>query len=139
MFINFSSRKVQRLLRWGALGLAVALPLGLWIGGAQPVAVGLVPEPWDKLVHAAVFGVLALAAGFASGLRGWRGAVLGFAVAVAVGGGDEWHQMFLPGRSAGLDDLAADACGAAVGVWVLLRLRAWLAQRPDATHPHKRG
>jgi hypothetical protein len=124
VFINFSSRKVQRLLRLGALGVAVALPLCLWIGGAQPIAVGLVPAPWDKGVHAAVFGVLALAVGYASGWRGWRGTALGFAVAVAVGGGDEWHQLLLPGRSAGLDDLAADIFGAALGAWALLRLRA---------------
>lgn len=116
---------LQRALRVGAVLLAVALPLGLWVGGAQPVAVGLVPTPWDKLVHALVFGLLAAAVGYASGLRGGRGAALGFAVALAVGGADEWHQAYLPGRSAGWDDLAADALGAALGA---LALRRWQVQ-----------
>jgi VanZ family protein len=98
-----------------AMLLAAGLALGLLIGGAQPVAVGLVPAPWDKLAHTAVFAVLASAIGYASGLRGWRMLLVAFGVAVAVGALDEWHQMYLPGRSAGLDDLAADAVGAALG------------------------
>lgn len=98
-----------------AVLLIVGLPVGLFIGGAQPMAVGLVPAPWDKLAHAAVFAVLAGAIGFASGLDGWRMLVLSFLGALVVGGLDEWHQMYLPGRSAGLDDLAADAVGAALG------------------------
>ena len=109
-----------RLLRWAAVALAIGLPLGLLVGGAQPVAVGLVPAPWDKLAHASVFAVLAAAVGYASGLRGWRMVLVAFIGACAVGLADEWHQMFLPGRSAGWDDLAADMLGAATGavaVW----------------------
>lgn len=111
-----------------AVLLIVGLPLGLFIGGAQPVAVGLVPAPWDKLVHAVVFAVLAMAMGFVSGLRGWRMLLLSFLGAVVVGALDEWHQMYLPGRSAGLDDLAADAVGAALGAAALLqreRFQSW--------------
>lgn len=108
----------HRVWRLAAALLAVALPVGLWVGGAQPVAVGLIPAPWDKLVHAAVFAVLAAAIGYASGMRGWRAMVLGFGAALLVGGIDEWHQLSLPGRSAGWDDLAADALGAAVGAWI---------------------
>lgn len=120
MFTKISLRWLQRALRVAAVLLAVGLPLALFIGGAQPVAVGLVPAPWDKLVHAAVFAVLAGAIGYASGLRGRRMLVLAFCGAVAVGALDEWHQMYLPGRSAGMDDLAADAVGAALGVVALL-------------------
>lgn len=109
--------------------LVVALPLGLWIGGAQPVAVGLFPTPIDKLVHAGVFAVLAAAIGYASGQRG--NAMLAVAVggALLVGMLDEWHQINLPGRSAGWDDLAADAVGAALGARVLrwrATVKGWL-------------
>jgi len=114
--------KQQRALRVLALLLAVGLPLGLFVGGAQPVAVGLIPSPWDKLAHASVFALLAAALGYASGLRGARLLALAFGGAVAVGALDEWHQSTLPGRSAGLDDLAADAVGAALGTWA-----AWKA------------
>lgn len=109
-----------------ALTIAVGLPLGLWLGGAQPIAVGLVPVPWDKVVHAAVFAVLAAAFGYASGLRGWPMVAVAMVGALGVGLVDEWHQMFLPGRSAGLDDLAADAVGAALGT---AALRGWMKAR----------
>lgn len=112
-----------------AVLLVVGLPLGLFIGGGQPVAVGLVPVPWDKLVHGAVFAVLAWAMGYASGLRGWPMLALAFCGAVAVGALDELHQVSLPGRSAGWDDLAADAIGAALGSATLLwreRLKRWM-------------
>ncbi len=106
-------------MQWAAVSLAVGLPLGLFIGGAQPVAVGLVPPPWDKLVHALVFAVFAAALGLASGLRGRAMHAVAFCGAVAVGAVDEWHQMYLPGRSAGWDDLAADAFGSALGTVLL--------------------
>lgn len=109
----------QRGWRVLAALLAVGLPLGLWVGGAQPVAVGLIPPPWDKLAHAFVFTVLAFCTGYASGLRGRHLLLLAFGGAMAVGLLDEWHQASLPGRSAGLDDLAADALGAALGAWLI--------------------
>lgn len=119
---------LRRAARLIAVALAVGLPLGLWIGGAQPIAVGLVPTPWDKLVHLTVFGVLAAAIGCANGSHSGRAALLAFACALAVGVVDEWHQAYLPGRSAGLDDLAADALGSALGAWAFhhrAKLKSW--------------
>lgn len=112
--------------------LALAVPAGLWFGGAQPVAVGLVPSPWDKLAHAAVFAVLAAAIACASGLRGSRMAWLAFAGALMVGVADEWHQASLPGRLAGWDDLAADAVGALVGALLARASRRLHPDGPDA-------
>ena len=128
MFTNISSRGLQRALRVVAVLVALAVPLGLFMGGAQPVAVGLFAAPYDKLVHALVFAVLAAAMGYASGWRGWRMVLLAFGGALAVGVLDEWHQMMLPGRSAGWDDLAADAVGAALGAWTV-SLRARFGER----------
>lgn len=114
------SGPVRSLMRLSAVVVAIGLPLGLLVGGAQPVAVGLVPAPWDKLAHASVFALLAAAMAYASGLRGLTMALLALGGAGLVGLADEWHQMFLPGRSAGWDDLAADCVGALLGaaaVW----------------------
>ncbi|XVJ68200.1 MAG: VanZ family protein [Rhizobacter sp.] len=83
---------------------------------------GLIPSPWDKVVHAFVFAFLAAAIGYASGLNGWAMVLTAFFGALLVGVADEWHQMFLLGRQAGWDDLAADLIGSAVGAF-LLRLR----------------
>jgi len=121
MFINFSWRYWGLALRVAAGGLAVALLAGLLVGGAQPAAVGLVPTPWDKLAHTAVFALLAASIGYASGLRGGRMLLVAIGGAVAVGVVDEWHQLYLPGRSAGLADLAADVLGAVAGAWLAAR------------------
>lgn len=112
-------RVLQRVLRLAAVCAAIGLPLGLFYGGAQPIAVGLIPEPWDKLAHAAVFAVLAASVGYASGWRGRPVWWLAFTVALSVGAIDEFHQMTLPGRAAGWDDLAFDALGAVAGATAL--------------------
>jgi VanZ family protein len=129
---------LQRVLRLLALVAAVAVPAGLFYGGAQPYAVGLIPPPWDKFAHAGVFGLLAGAISYASGLSGARMWWLGFALAVLVGAADEWHQATLPGRAAGWDDLAADAVGAALGALALLlwrpRVHRWLEEAVVSRH-----
>ena len=114
---------MQRGLRLAAVLVAIGMPLGLYIGGAQPVAVGLFPWPWSKVVHGLTFGVLAAAMGYASGLRGWRMVLAGFVGSVCVGALDEWHQTGLPGRHGQLSDVGFDAIGAALGAMLLSRHR----------------
>ena len=97
----------------------LALVLALFHQGAQPYAVGLVPEPWDKLAHMAVFAVIA--ALFWLMARARRPWLVLLAVA-AIGAADEWAQLSQPGRQAGLADLAADVAGAALALWCLTRL-----------------
>lgn len=72
----------------------------------------------DKLVHGTVYALLAglLAGGGVA--RGWprRASVLIAVVAAGVyGATDEWHQSFVPYRSASLADLVADVVGAVLG------------------------
>ena len=105
----------QRALRiLAALSVALAAR-ALYILGAQPVAVGLIPSPWDKLAHLLVFGMVGAAAGVASGKRGWLMALYCVAGATMVGTMDELHQAFLPGRAASWPDLAADLIGGLLG------------------------
>ena len=52
----------------------------------------------------------------------WRVAILAFGLATFYGATDEFHQWFVPGRTSALDDLAADALGAAAAAGLLL---AW--------------
>lgn len=77
----------------------------------MPIAVGLFPEPLDKVAHFATFGLIASML-WLSMFRGQPFLVI--AIVSAVGAADEFHQIFLPGRSAGLDDLAADIFAAFV-------------------------
>ena len=70
----------------------------------------------DKLVHATMYGVLgallARAVGATAPRRTLGRVVLGVVLFAAV---DEWHQRFIPGRSADIVDVVADVCGAAAG------------------------
>lgn len=117
--MNATLRKFQS---WIAASCAVLLVAGLFVGGAQPVAVNLIPAPWDKVVHAGFFLVLTLLLWQALGGR------LGLAVVLAIllGGLDEFQQAFLPGRYMGLDDWLADAAG--VGLAAVLICR-WKCRR----------
>ena len=109
----------QRTVRiLAALTVAMSAAV-LYVAGAQPVAVNLFPAPWDKLAHLLTFAVVGVAAGLAGGMRGWRMALCCVAGALLVGGMDEVHQMFLPGRSASWADLAADAAGGLLGAAAL--------------------
>jgi len=110
--------------RTGPALLASGILFGLFVLGAQPFAVGLIPSPWDQLAHFAVFAVLACALGVLGGQRGGRMLLFAVAGALSIGALDEWHQMYLPGRHAGWDDLAMDAIGSLLGAALLA-----LAQR----------
>lgn len=116
-------RRSVRALRWAAGGLVLFLIAALFIGGAQPVAVNLVPAPWDKLAHLALFATVAWCAVLALAARSRYALGWGGLLAIVLGALDEWHQLFLPGRSADLSDLLADAFGTLLGVavaaWVL--------------------
>lgn len=79
----------------------------------------------DKLAHFvayAVLGLLLARAQALSGLRPWVAVALGVAYAAS----DELHQSFVPGRSAEIADLVADALGvmAAVTLYNARRSRA---------------
>ena len=82
------------------------------------------PQAWspgvphgDKLLHAAAYAVLA-AAWYAALRCSWpwqryrTHAWIAAAAAACYGITDEWHQSFVPGRDASLEDWLADALGA---------------------------
>jgi len=115
MLNTVTSGNPQRILRILAGITVVLTATALYILGAQPVAVGLFPSPWDKLAHLLVFGMVGAAAGVANGRRGWRLLLCCVTSAIMVGAMDELHQAFLPGRTASWSDLAADAAGGFLG------------------------
>jgi hypothetical protein len=118
--------------RAGPALLASGILFGLFVLGAQPFAVGLIPSPWDQPAHVAVFATLACALGLLSGQRGGRMLLLAVAGALLIGALDEWHQMFLPGRHAGWDDLAMDAIGGLSGAALLAFVQQRVARAAGA-------
>ena len=124
-----SVNSVPLLYRFALLPALALLSLFIW-GGSQPEAAGLIPPPWDKLVHLAWFAVLAGLLHLGLGLR--RGVWVAL-FCVGIGLWDEWRQLSLPGRSAGWDDLLFDALGIALGVMLSGCLR--LANPPLQDRP----
>lgn len=110
--------RVRRLILWLpqlALMLAVTLVAGLFYLGRQPIAVGLLTEPWDKVVHASLFAVIAMLLALSRKQLTWHWLVCSVFLAAGVGALDEIHQHFLPGRSADIRDFCADVMGAMAG------------------------
>ena len=62
----------------------------------------------------------------------WRAAVVAAAIAVGYAVTDEVHQMFVPGRSAELNDLLADAMGVVAGASLVWLWGLVAGQRPEA-------
>lgn len=113
-------------MRWIALLVVMLMLAALFVGGAQPQAVGLFPAPWDKLAHGVFFFVFALLlARFVS-----LPVALVIVLALLVGAADEMHQSFLPGRVAGWDDWFADMAGAGLGL-VRFKGLGWKSMTKD--------
>lgn len=98
-----------------------ALIFMIFVGGTKPVAVGLFPPPLDKIVHSLAYGLMLLLARLAYPKTALP---ILFLAIVMIGTLDEIHQIYLPGRSAGLDDLAADTAGCLI-ICVILKLLSY--------------
>lgn len=122
------SRILRRNVRLLAAMTVILAGAGLYVLGAQAFAVGLFPSPWDKLAHVVTFAGMGGAFALAIGKRGWSGAFYCIAGALLIGVMDEWHQAYLPGRTASWSDLMADAAGGALAA-AALSWRHWLMQR----------
>lgn len=99
------------MLRVTTVVLVVLMLLALFVGGAQPYAVGMFSTPWDKLAHVAFFFVFTLLLSRFIALP----MALVIMLALLVGAADEVHQSMLPGRVAGWDDWLADVVGTFLG------------------------
>ncbi len=104
---------------WGPVVLYMSI---IFFVSHQP-QVTIPPGLTDKSSHSIAYtllGVLivrALAGGLPAPVT-LRAALMGILLTTAYGASDEFHQMFVPGRSAELYDLYADAIGGAVGAFV---------------------
>jgi VanZ family protein len=115
---------------WGPVAACMAL---IFFVSAQPDA-PLPSQLSDKQGHSLAYMGLAVTAGraLAGGIaRGasLRAATAAWGIATVYGATDEWHQSFVPGRSADVHDWFADAAGAFLGAgacwaWGIIRSRA---------------
>ena len=117
---------MSRLRLWGPVWVQMAL---IFIASSIPNLTHLPGDMSDKTGHGIGYGLLGivLLRAFA---RGRQSAVtfgvvlLTIVCATAYGISDEFHQWFVPGRTADVHDVMADAIGAtlaAVGAWAILK------------------
>jgi VanZ family protein len=125
---------LRTAIRW--LPALAWMALIFWLSsGPLPPTPGGIDIP-DKIAHFIAYAIL-------SGLSLWAAAALSpdaaslvaFVVAVAYGASDEFHQHFVPGRSADVRDWLTDVAGAAfaVGIIALLKHR----RAPPDSHPRR--
>lgn len=106
-------RQPSRALRTVAICTAVFLALNVLVQGAQPYAVGLFADGWDKVAHATLHYVLCSVLLLALGLRRGVWALVLCASFAAI---DEWAQQFSPGRSVSFYDWLASVVGAVLAL-----------------------
>ncbi len=120
---------MSRLWLWGPVWLQMAL---IFIASSIPNLTDLPGHMSDKAGHGIGYGLLglallrALAGARFSGVT-LRAVLLTVVCATAYGVSDEFHQTFVPGRTADVHDVAADAIGAtaaAAGAWAILKATA---------------
>ena len=133
--------------------LPLAAAAGIFWLSAQsqyPGGLQLLP-PLDKLAHATVFGLLALALDLAlrinaPGLPMYKRHLLVVAAVSLYGATDEWHQFFVPGRDCDALDWIADTLGAALALAVAslplvfsrrLGPVSWRRGTPARPHPER--
>lgn len=99
-------------------------------------------HPVRKLAHAteyAALGFLITAMFGAYGFERWRRFAISWGCTIVYAGTDEFHQLFVPGRSGQLKDVAIDSAGALAGVLLCLAAAALLAhlqKRKEGTPLH---
>jgi VanZ family protein len=123
-----SRHVVPRLLSlWGPV-VALMLAIHVFSSMSNPPAP---PTLSDKTLHVTTYAVLAMLLLRALAGGSWRGVTPGtllgcVAITVLYGVKDEWHQMFTPGRTPDVMDVAADFAGAlgsaiVAGAWSIIR------------------
>ena len=83
---------------------------------------------WDKLIHLLLYGILAWLA-MRARVNGRPAVWIILLFCVVYGASDEFHQMFVPGRTSSIWDLLADTLGAALSAALFLALAKRRAKR----------
>ena len=120
---------MSRLRLWGPVWVQMTL---IFIASSIPNLTQLPGNMSDKTGHGIGYGLLgivllrALARGRQAGVT-LRVVVVTIVCATVYGISDEFHQWFVPGRTADVHDVMADAIGAVVaaaGAWAILKIIA---------------
>lgn len=129
---SFNALRQIPVFTAGWLIMACTLAFALLYGGAQPVAAGLIPTPWDKVAHFAVYTAITALLLLGTQLR-WPLTTL--VLVCVLGACDELLQLSLPGRSADLADWLTDIAAGIFTCAVLLAIHHRTSSGHRDTHP----
>jgi len=114
---KFAYKWGPAFMTMGLIFLFSSIPMGSTMSDAKPLKLNG-PTLIRKSGHLLEYGLLAM--GLQHGLRqkSWKGlaGIISFVLLFALS--DEFHQSFVPGRSARLFDVGIDMLGAMIGLWV---------------------
>ena len=115
---------MRRALLWGPPVVYMVMIFGL---SAQSNPMPAVTERvWDKLLHTIEYGGLALLFGRAlvgEGLSSIAAVIVAILLTSSYAATDEYHQLFVPLRTADIRDWLADTVGATIGAVVYVATR----------------
>lgn len=122
----------ERIAQWLPPLLWMALIFAMSSRSTIPTAPGISQQLLAAAGHVVVFAILAIL--LFRALDGHvpstqRRAGLAWLTTTVYGISDEFHQSFVPGRYATIDDVILDAVGAAIGLLVYSYATRWLANR----------
>ena len=134
--VRLRVKPVKRLLR--LVPALLYMSLIFYLSSQEAPSVGVS----DKLLHVVAYGVLTvlLIFGLAGSMPAAWVALIGATVSFLYGCSDEFHQSFVPNRSAELLDALADAVGSALAALVYLAAHAiWTRFVSPSPAPAKAG
>ena len=98
---------------------------GEWTKEEQEAFAETINYPVRKAAHAteyAILGMLVSGTAYAYGICGKKAMRYAWIWATFYAATDEFHQLFVPGRSGQIRDVILDSAGAAVGILILCRV-----------------
>lgn len=117
---------MRALWLWGPVALQMAL---IFAASSIPNLMSLPGDLSDHTGHFIGYAILGALVVRALAQGAWSRitpivALAAWGLAVAYGASDEWHQTFVPGRSATVDDWIADGLGAAAAIVAVVTVAA---------------
>jgi len=116
-FKKFALKWGAAILMMGLVFLFSSIPMGSTLSDAGPLKLNG-PTLIRKSGHLMEYGLLAI--GLQHGMRqkGWKGIAMILGIVLMFALSDEFHQSFVPGRSARAFDVGIDMLGAMTGLWL---------------------
>ena len=108
----------SKWVRGGCILAAFLLAVTLFVGAEAVAKVPLFPPPFDKVAHFAYYGTIAVLLAHGVG-RHWL--IVPLILVPVIGAADEWHQLYVVGRTASFWDWMADEIGTVFAVFLYWR------------------